>query len=133
MKITPVGVAQVPRHLQIVPREKPNVTPIAQPKDAYQHTPAVVPITFAYDKHGMDVVTGKVVDVNAVHEHTRNLIGDLNNHLQSVIANADMIRADATPDGQTAQDAMEIKASAQKAADIAKMLMNYTYYRERQP
>jgi len=133
MKIPSVGVAPVTqRHLQLVPTEKSNVTPIAQPTDTFQKTPAVVPITFAYDKNGVDIVSGKTTDTNVVHAYNRNLIGDLNNALQHIAAAADMIKIDADPNSQTAQDATEIKAAAQKASDISKMLMNYTYWRERQ-
>lgn len=131
MKITPtIAAPQVSRILQLVPRELTQ-TPIAS-KDTYEKS-QVVPISFAYDKNGMDVVTGKATDTNSVHEHTRDIIGDLQNQLHTISANADMIRDDAAPDSQAAQDATEIKIAAIKASNISKMLLNYTFYRERQP
>ena len=134
MKITPtIAAPQVARILQLLPKEPIVEAPVAQ-KDTFEKN-KVVPITFAYDKRGDAVISGqRPPDASfQVHEYARNLIGDLNNALHTIGANADMIRGDAEPSGQTAQDAIEIKASAQAATEIARKLLAYTHYKERQP
>ena len=98
MKITPtIAAPQVARILQLLPKEPIVEAPVAQ-KDTFEKN-KVVPITFAYDKRGDAVISGqRPPDASfQVHEYARNLIGDLNNALHTIGANADMIRVTQNP------------------------------------